>query len=391
MGSSFAKLLARDPATDAQSSRRTLLALGPQLRRRRKSIYGTNGIVKETMMVAPLSTVGCKSQAGIEIKGDSTEGTLKVNQDRGVVQYPFGPGFGLFGVFDGHGASGHAAAEFCITRLPTTLSNTLRTDNAGNALKQAFLTVDAEMAQADMDVSLSGATAVACLIRNQHVTIAHCGDSRVVVIRRAKPLGAVWTAAMSIRDAMKLTRSSKSSVSGRTSGTLFTSPSQPRNTSTQNRASFRLKARSLTQDHTPEHPAEKARLVAMGVQIHAADKTTAARVLFDGYGLAMTRSLGDHIGAAKAGVIPDPEVTEYDIEDEDYCLVIASDGVWEMCTGQDVADVVASVPDGDAQAIADAIEKRSSERWFMEEKGDYRDDTTVIVIRTPNWNDSASV
>ena len=63
--------------------------------------------------------------------------------------------------------------------------------------------------------------------------------------------------------------------------------------------------------------------------------------------------------------------------------MIASDGLWEMCSNQEVADVVASVPGGEAQLIADAIERLSSERWFAEEAGEYRDDTTVIVVRSP--------
>lgn len=45
-------------------------------------------------------------------------------------------------------------------------------------------------------------------------------------------------------------------------------------------------------------------------------------------GLAMTRSFGDKIGV-QAGVISEPEILEFKIENEDKIIVVASDGVWE--------------------------------------------------------------
>ena len=44
-------------------------------------------------------------------------------------------------------------------------------------------------------------------------------------------------------------------------------------------------------------------------------------------------SLGDH--AVKAvGVIPEPEVKTFDLQESDQFMIMASDGVWEFITSQ---------------------------------------------------------
>ena len=53
----------------------------------------------------------------------------------------------------------------------------------------------------------------------------------------------------------------------------------------------------------------------------------------------MTRSLGDKVGA-KIGVCCVPEVFNYEIKEEDKVFVIASDGLWEYVTNQEVTDLV---------------------------------------------------
>ena len=56
-------------------------------------------------------------------------------------------------------------------------------------------------------------------------------------------------------------------------------------------------------------------------------------------GLAMSRSFGDST-AAKVGVNAVPEVKEVTLELEDKIVVLASDGVWEFLSNQEVANVV---------------------------------------------------
>jgi len=49
----------------------------------------------------------------------------------------------------------------------------------------------------------------------------------------------------------------------------------------------------------------------------------------------MARSLGDLV-AASVGVSPEPEVLEFDISPDDKFIVIASDGVWEFLSNENV-------------------------------------------------------
>jgi hypothetical protein len=72
----------------------------------------------------------------------------------------------------------------------------------------------------------------------------------------------------------------------------------------------------------------------------------------------------------------------YDLVEDDYAIVIASDGVWELLGSQTVADIIASVTSGAVQDICDTIVDQASYMWKVEE-GDYRDDITVIVLMLP--------
>lgn len=49
----------------------------------------------------------------------------------------------------------------------------------------------------------------------------------------------------------------------------------------------------------------------------------------------MTRSMGDKVGA-QAGVIAEPEIKEFTIGEFDRFMVVASDGVWEYLSNEDV-------------------------------------------------------
>ncbi len=60
-------------------------------------------------------------------------------------------------------------------------------------------------------------------------------------------------------------------------------------------------------------------------------------------GLAMSRSLGDAV-AHTAGVSSEPEFFEYDFNPnrEDLILVMASDGLWEFLSDQEVMEIAAA-------------------------------------------------
>ena len=128
------------------------------------------------------------------------------------------------------------------------------------------------------------------------------------------------------------------------------------------------------------------RILSMGGHVTPAGANgSPSRVWHNLRGLAMARSIGDH-NAATVGVIAAPEITEYDITDDDVALIIASDGVWELLSSQTVIDLVATVKDLDPEKICQKIVDQSAYMWKVEE-GDYRDDITVVVLTFP-WLDS---
>ena len=94
--------------------------------------------------------------------------------------------------------------------------------------------------------------------------------------------------------------------------------------------------------------------------------------------LAMTRSFGDEIGSL-VGVLPIPEVGEYQIKEEDRAIIIASDGLWEYMTNEEVADIVKKlISKKDPDYIANELYKESIIKWKLKDYG--IDDITIICI-----------
>ena len=98
----------------------------------------------------------------------------------------------------------------------------------------------------------------------------------------------------------------------------------------------------------------------------------------------INRSLGDVV-AHTAGVISEPEFTEFDLDPEtDKFLVIATDGLWEFITNQETVDYVVA-QGGPSQAV-DTLVTEAGTRWMAEEQ--VIDDTTVIVANLFGWKSS---
>ena len=310
-------------------------------RNRRLSVYGATAEQDgpNRVTVSPMSTCGCKSVGGVEpVPGGST---AKINQDRALAIYPFmqEQATGLFGVFDGHGRIGEQVSQYVIDTLPKVLAeHPSVSTNPAAALEESFENVDHTLAN-HCDAGVSGTTAVAALIRGNHMWLANSGDSRAIIARQK----------------------------GGSKGTSY-------------------KPIDLTVDQKPDTPAEMQRILSMGGHVTPAGANgSPSRVWYNLRGLAMARSIGDH-NAATVGVIAKPEVTEHEITDDDVALVIASDGVWELLSSQTVVDLVATVKDLDPEKICEKIIDQSSYMWKVEE-GDYRDDITVVVLTFP-WLDS---
>ena len=152
-----------------------------------------------------------------------------------------------------------------------------------------------------------------------------------------------------------------------------------------------LGAIDLSIDQKPERPDEKARLERAGAIVEPVKDGHGSpvgppRVWYLAQvapGLAMSRSIGDSVGAM-VGVTAEPEVNER-LQPEDILLVLASDGIWEFLSSQDVVRLVSEELRG--KPITEAVGggnprvRARGKQWLKEDK--YVDDisATVLVIQ----------
>ena len=95
-------------------------------------------------------------------------------------------------------------------------------------------------------------------------------------------------------------------------------------------------------------------------------------------GLAMTRSFGDHC-AAEVGCIADPEILELNLTEHDKFIVVASDGVWEFLSNDEVINIVKPhYLVNSAEKAAEALIREALKKWKQEEN--VVDDITCIII-----------
>jgi len=250
-------------------------------------------------------------------------------------------------VYDGHGALGDKVSQMVCQTVTEKVSKALGASppdaDPTAFLKEAFESTD-DMLKKDksIDAELSGTTAVAMVYRlykdnKSTAWVAWVGDSR-----------AVW--------------------SGKATNLVG-------------------KAKDLSHDHKPDTEKEEQRIKKAGgfVSPPEVEWGGPARVWLDKEmtlpGLAMARSIGDHL-VKSVGVIAKPDVEKYEFdEDEDGFIVLASDGVWEFIESQKAIDLCNKfLPKGATEAVTKLIET-SAAKWRQEE-GDYRDDITAILLRT---------
>ncbi|KAK0571751.1 hypothetical protein LWI29_020954 [Acer saccharum] len=201
----------------------------------------------------------------------------------------------FLGVYDGHG--GCQVANYCRERMHLALSEEIESGKGrfgdGNiigsyrqeqwkkALTSCFLKVDCEVAgsgRGDQGVASEtvGSTAVVAIVLPTQIVVANCGDSRAVLCRGKLPM-------------------------------------------------------PLSVDHKPDREDECARIEAAGGKVIRWDGSRVFGVL------AMSRSIGDKY--LKPSIIPDPDVMFIPRMKEDECLILASDGLWDVMSNEEACDV----------------------------------------------------
>lgn len=110
-----------------------------------------------------------------------------------------------------------------------------------------------------------------------------------------------------------------------------------------------IEATALNRDHKPELKDEAERILKKGGRIDSfrdyynnGEPIGPQRVWLQHEelpGLAMSRSFGDRV-AHSVGVSCEAEVMEFTLGLNDKFVVIASDGVWEFLSNEDVANII---------------------------------------------------
>jgi len=95
------------------------------------------------------------------------------------------------------------------------------------------------------------------------------------------------------------------------------------------------KAIDLTRDHKPNDDKEKARILAMGEKIEWDHYCKVHRVR----NLSLSRAVGDRF--AKPAVSGEVEIQRFPVyDDKDEFILLASDGLWDVMTSQEVVSYV---------------------------------------------------
>ncbi|PSS33351.1 Protein phosphatase [Actinidia chinensis var. chinensis] len=203
-------------------------------------------------------------------------------------------GLHFFGVYDGHGCS-HVAWK-CKDRLHEIVRDELEGRQEASwkeTMEQSFSRMDKEVTDCcsvGVGVSSSncrcelqtpqcdavGSTAVIAVVTPDNIVVSNCGDSRAVLCRNGVAI-------------------------------------------------------PLSSDHKPDRPDELDRIQNAGGRVIYWDGPRVLGVL------AMSRAIGDNY--LKPFVIPEPEVTVMDRTAEDECLILASDGLWDVVSNETACSV----------------------------------------------------
>ena len=249
------------------------------------------------------------------------------SEDRVLVECPLrgNPSVGVFCVFDGHG--GFEAAERARHLFPEVIARRLRgkvPDHNGvrELLESSFIESDETMA-----VEYEGCTA------------------SVVLVWRDAGSGGLMFQAANVGD---------SSVAYGRAPAL----------------NGEHGARYITPEHKVRHAEERNRLNEAGAEL----PPEATRL----YGLALSRALGDKfLKDQNVGLIAHPfvsDVVRVDSTSQDFVLTIASDGLWDVFTPEEVYDVMREAPDGCLHAASQSLILNARRRRSV-------DDISLIAVR----------
>ena len=141
----------------------------------------------------------------------------------------------------------------------------------------------------------------------------------------------------------------------------------------------------LSIDFKPEIPEETQRIVRAGGEVEQMKDENGEglgpyRVWAKGKdypGLAMSRSIGDLKGKS-IGVIPDPGIIEYNLNNSSRYVIVCSDGVWEFLNNQTVMNMGKKFYlENNASAFCHELVSKANNEW--QENDSIVDDITAVI------------
>ena len=296
------------------------------------------------------SNCGIRASKSLTQAGKERTGHRKKNQDNFIIEKNINNifEFNIFAVLDGHGDNGHIvsqlASKYLIKKFTSITKDFNDVESIYNYFNQSdyqkiiniFLETDSEItSQTKFDVSLSGSTCVFVIQLGEHIICANIGDSRAILIYEENGQNKIF---------------------------------------------------ELSHDSKPDVPEERRRIELMGgvvdqIKDENGERTGPFRVYMKNLeqpGLAMSRSFGDK-KAKTCGVIPLPDIIEYNLKWNFKYMVICSDGVWEFLSNEEVMEIGDKYfYQNDINEFCSQLLKRSTEIWEKEEN--YMDDITVVAV-----------
>ena len=308
-----------------------------------------NIVLKKEKNPKDFSEKSIEKIESISQKGYAGENIEKINQDNFFIYKNFmnNSKYLFMGVCDGHGEYGHEVSSCLVYNIPLTINDLLIqknikeiTDKNKNhvisTLKNTFIDIDNDLAEeSEIDTAFSGSTCSSIIFTPSKLFCANVGDSRCII---GKYDGEKWF------------------------------------------------SQNLSYDHKPDNKLEKERILKNGGQIEPyidekGEYFGPNRVWVKHKnmpGLAMSRSFGDKI-AHSVGVIPEPEIIEYSLLEEDKFIILASDGIWEFISNDECVNLVKDFYNKkDINGAINILYKESSERWINREE--IIDDITMIIV-----------
>lgn len=130
---------------------------------------------------------------------------------------------------------------------------------------------------------------------------------------------------------------------------------------------------ALSIDHKPQEPTEKTRVLAAGGVVYGKYVYT-----HSGYGLAITRSLGDLAAHDRNVLTHEPSIEVYSAVAGDT-VIFASDGFWDVISNEDTRKLIIAY----AAQSEEEQEKQTLAEYLAQKAFDCgsRDDITVLVVQ----------